>query len=221
MKNKLTRILSLAIMTIMMITMSTSCGPARPKPEDAQNYVQAVLDLLCTGDYDHSVVLYDIEEGKEGELREEVIEEAVKALGDLGLNEENEQLFKEYISDAFKKAKYTIGDAVATDDEGGYDVTVSIEPLKLFEGLDDAEVEAQLEEKLMANIDKLLAMSESEQNNYAIKLTIELMKEKLENPSYGEPVEVTVHYGLLDEEENAYGCSEEEGQKLGEQLFSE
>ena len=35
--------------------------------------------------------------------------------------------------EAFAKSKYTVGDAVPTED-GGYDVTVTIEPLKLYAG---------------------------------------------------------------------------------------
>ena len=34
-----------------------------PTAEDARAYVQAVLDIMCTGDYDHSVELSDIPEG--------------------------------------------------------------------------------------------------------------------------------------------------------------
>ena len=34
------------------------------------------------------------------------------------------------------------------------------------------------------------------------------------------PKEVVVHYGLIDEQNNIWGVSEEEGEKLGEVLFS-
>lgn len=71
----------------------------------------------------------------------------------------------------------------------------------------------------MADPDKFLAMSESEQTEYGFKFLVDKLNEDLENPKYGDPVDVTVRYELLDEKENVYGCKEEEGEILGEHLF--
>ena len=48
----------------------------------------------------------------------------------------------------------------------------------------------------------------------------EIIRENLEEPEYGEPQDVVVHYGLIDEQNNIWGVSEEEGEKLGAILFS-
>ena len=177
-----------------------------PTAEDAKAYVKAILDIMCTGDYDHSVNLSDIPEGEEANLRDSTIESAVAAIAsDSGLSEDVQADFAEVMREAFAKSKYTVGDAVPTED-GGYDVTVTIEPLKLYAG-----AQTKLAERIT---------SEEEANNLIYTKIAEIIRENLEEPEYGEPKEVVVHYGLIDEQNNIWGVSEEEGEKLGEVLFS-
>ena len=184
-----------------------------PTAEDARAYVKAVLDIMCTGDYDHSVNLSDIPEGEEAQLRDSTIQGAVDAIAsDSGLSDEVKADFTDVMREAFSKAKYTVGDAVPTDD-GGFDVTVSIEPLKLYKG-----AETKLKEKITA--EEAAGLSDEELNNLIYSKIVEIIRENLEEPEYGEPKEVVVHYGLIDEQNNIWGVSEEEGEKLGEVLFS-
>ena len=212
--------LSFIIFTLILsVSMLAGCGPKKPTPEDAQAYVKAVMDVMCLGDYDHSVNLADIEEGTEGQVREQIIEAGLASFGaEQGVSDEVRADFKETMLNAFTLAKYTVGDAVATDD-GGYDVTVTIEPLRMYEGFND-NFESVLTEKVEANIDAVRNMSEEEQFNFVMGVIIEMLNENLKDPKYDDPVDVTVHYGLIDEEQNLYGCSSDEGTKLGEKLFS-
>lgn len=219
MKKSLTRLFVLMLTIMLAVPLMTGCGPKKPTAEDAQQYVQAVLDLMCKGDYDHSVKLADVEEGKETETRDALIVEFLNQLGDeQGLSEDVKTQFKDFMIDALGKAKYTIGDATETED-GGYDVTVSIEPLKAFAGM-GGDFQAKLTERAMADADKIMAMSTEEMNNYAFGLAIEFLTEGIADPQYAPAEDVVVHYGILDEENNVYGCSEAEGQKVGEKLFS-
>lgn len=184
-----------------------------PTAEDAKAYVKAILDIMCTGDYDHSVNLSDIPEGEEANLRDSTIESAVAAIAsDSGLSEDVQADFAEVMREAFAKSKYTVGDAVPTED-GGYDVTVTIEPLKLYAG-----AQTKLAERITR--DDIEGLSEEEANNLIYIKIAEIIRENLEEPEYGEPKEVVVHYGLIDEQNNIWGVSEEEGEKLGEVLFS-
>lgn len=184
-----------------------------PTAEDARAYVQAVLDIMCTGDYDHSVELSDIPEGEEAQLRDSTIESAVESIAsDAGLSEEVKADFTDVMRVAFSKARYTVGEAVPTED-GGYDVTVTIEPLKMYAGATD-----KLQEKITA--DEIAGLSEEEANNLIYSKVIEIVRENLEEPEYGEPQDVIVHYGIIDEQNNLWGVSEEEGEKLGALLFS-
>ena len=184
-----------------------------PTAEDAKAYVKAVLDIMCTGDYDHSVDLADIPEGEEAQLRDSTIQSAVAAIAsDAGLSEEVQADFTDVMRDAFSKAKYTVGDAVPTED-GGYDVTVTIEPLRLYAG-----ATTKLQEKVTA--DDIAGLSEEEANNLIYTKIAEIIRENLEEPEYAEPQDIVVHYGIIDEQNNLWGVSEEEGEKLGEILFS-
>ena len=206
-------------MAVMAVAVLTGCGPKKPAPEDAQAYVKAVLDLMCTGDYDHEVNLADIEEGKESETRDAVVDQMIAEIGSQqNLNDEVKSSFRDLMLTALGKAKYTVGEAVETED-GGYDVTVTLEPLQLFTGVSE-ELDAVLEERVASEADKILAMSEDEQTNYVMEILIELLNKKIEDPQYDDAEDVVVHYGPMDGQENVYGCTEAEGEKLGAKLFS-
>ena len=75
------------LLTVLAVSALTGCGSKAPTAQDAQNYAKAVLDLMCTGGYDHSVKLADVEEGKELDLRDQMIDDTIASLaGDTGLN---------------------------------------------------------------------------------------------------------------------------------------
>ena len=213
------RLSLIVLMMLMTVAMLTGCGPKKPAPEEAQAYVKAVLDLMCTGDYDHSVDLADIEEGKESEVRDNLIDQMMSEIGsESNLSEEVTASFRDFMTNALGKAKYTVGAATETED-GGYDVTVSIEPLQIFTGVNE-ELNTVLEEKVAEESDKILAMSEEEQTNYVMEIVIELLNKKLEDPQYDPAEEVVVHYGPMEGQKGVYGCTEAEGEKLGSKLFS-
>ena len=108
-----------------------------------------------------------------------------------------------------------MGEATKTGD-GEYDVAVSVEPLRIFEGAQD-KLYAKVEERR----EELSALSADEINNEVMLILVDILNENLEAPNYDPAEEVVVHYGLLDEKEKLYGCSEEDGQKVGEKLFSQ
>lgn len=218
MKKNIKRLAALLMVFIMVLTVMTGCSK-KPKAEDAKAYVQAVLDLLCTGDYDHSVKIADLETDGEGSERDALIDDMMTSVSaQLNLSSENEALFKDFLIKALSNAKYTVGDATATDD-GGFDVTVTVEPLKLYEGAME-EFQAGFPGNLGYSENELAAMSQDELNNVIMAAVIKLLSDRLDSPTYADPEDVVVHYGLLDEEQNMWGCSEEEGAKLGEKLFS-
>jgi hypothetical protein len=112
-----------------------------------------------------------------------------------------------------------VTDAVKTDDNGkvGYDVTVSVEPLKIFNGAEETMSNVMVD---LLSDTSVLSMSEEEVTNLVFSKIFDVLNGNLENPEYGPAEDVIVHYGLMDEENNLYGLSEEDGQKLGEKLFS-
>lgn len=206
---------------IMTASLLAGCGSTGPTEEDARQYVQAVLDLMCTGEYDESVKFEDVEEGKELAVRDEIIDAQLASLaGSEGLDEETTEKFRAFLVRAFASCKYTVGEAVKTGDEQGtgYDVTVSIEPLKVFNGAMESMQKEM--ENLTSDTDKLMNMTEEEMYSSIYDTLFEVLNRNLDTPSYEEPQEIVVHYGIIDKEKNIYGTSAEDGEKLGSVLFS-
>lgn len=218
MKKRLRQAFVIAMILLMSVPVLTGCKP-EPKPEEAQAYVQAVLDLMCTGDYDHSVKLADVEEGKESEVRDSLVDNMMTQIStESDLNDEVSAAFKDFMINALSKARYSVGEAAPAED-GGFDVTVSIEPLQIFAGVSE-DLNSILEDRIAEESNNILSMSEEEQSNYVMGILIELLNKNLEDPKYDKAEEVTVHYGPVEGEDDAYGLSEAEGEKLGEKLFS-
>ena len=150
MKNRI-RTLAVLVLSVLMVMMFMTGCSSKPTADDAKAYVKATMDLMCTGDYDHSVKLADVEEGNETAIRDEMIDEVITELtGSMGLDEDAANAFKDVM----------------------------------------------------------------------LKALFGFISDRLDSPTYADPVEVVVHYGILDEEQNMYGCSEAEGEKLGEKLIT-
>ena len=207
--------LAAALLSALLLTGCSDSGSIK---EDAENYVKAVLDLMCTGDYDYSVTFADAESGKEPASRDAMIAEIVNsAAKDNNLNEEQCAQLQDLITRAFPSCRYSVKSVKETDD-GGCDVTVSIEPFKLFEGVSDAL--SQKAEELSADPEKAIAMTGEEQTAVLAEVLFAQLNQNLEDPHYDPFVEIVVHYGLLEGSEDRYGIDENAGRALGEKLFS-
>ena len=214
MKKTMKRVLAAMMAVLCAVCVFTGCGSRKPKAVDAQNYVKAILDIICTGDYDHSVKFSDLNEDTAKQTRDEIldgVEEALAGSDEIKLPEETIKKFREVKDKALQKCRYTVGDAVAADD--GFDVKVSIEPLVVMDS-------AKFSDGMMAyllSVPGIAGMNQEQITAEAMNYLITCIEEGLEDPQYDSSVDVTVHYGVL--EENNYGVSEEDGQRLGEKLF--
>lgn len=211
----------LAAAGLFLTAVLSGCGKSGPTAADAQKYVQAVLDLMCTGEYDRSVKFADVEEGKELEMRDQMIDEMLSSISEeAGLGEAQQARFREFIQNAFAKCRYTVGEPVQTGEskDAGFDVPVSIEPLQIFAGASES-LEKEME-ALTSDTEKLMSMSQEEMVGLVFDALFEILDKNLETPQYGPAQEVVVHYGILDEENKMYGLDEAAGSSLGEKLFS-
>ena len=197
------------------------CGSQVPSMEDAQKYTQAVMDLMCKGEYDQSVNFSDIEEGQGRQIRDGMIDEMLSSMnGELELGDDAKARFKEYLIKAFSKCKYTVGEPVKTGEgeDTGYDVPVSIEPLKLYAGT--SETIRKETDALTSDTKKLMDMSLDDLYSAIQDAVFGVLDKNLENPQYAPAEEVVVHYGIIDVENKVYGISNEDAGRLGEKLFS-
>ncbi len=216
---KRNRIVALLIVVMMLMLALTGCGQAKPTADDAKAYVQATLDLLCTGDYDHSIDLADVAEGEEEAVREEMFAGVKEELmSTANISDETADVFEEFMFKCFGLAKYEVMDAVETED-GGFDVTVSVEPLKAYAGADEFIDELTFED-VGVTAEEFLALTADEQQDIVLRALFNFLIGKLDTPTYGDPTEVVLHYELLDEENNMYGCDEEQGELFATTAFS-
>ncbi|MDO5132953.1 MAG: hypothetical protein Q4D81_08220 [Eubacteriales bacterium] len=216
------RLLAVVLAALMFAAaLLSGCGSKEPGEEDAKKYVQAILDLMCTGEYDTSVKFADIEEGTETYLRDELISDTVNSLTEeMDVSEDVKEQIADFVVNALSKCKYTVGEAVKTDDNGntGYDVTVSVEPLKAFAG--SMETVQKETESLYKDTDKLVSMTREELYSLVFETLFTSLNENLENPQYAPAEEITVHFGIQDAENKAYGVSEEDMRNIADLLFS-
>lgn len=220
MKRLFKTIAALFAATLLLGMLLTGCGEQTSVSikEDAESYVKAVLDLICTGEYDHSVTFADVESVKERASRDAMISEIINYVSeDNDLTEEQRAELGGIIARAFTTCRCSIKDVKETDD-GGCDVTVSIEPLKLFTGVSD--VLDQKVEELSKNTENAITMTEEEQTAALTSVLFAQLNQNLDNPQYAPAEEVVVHYGLLEGTEDRYGIDENAGKALGEKLFS-
>lgn len=216
---KRNRIVALLIVVMMLMLALAGCGQAKPTADDAKAYVQATLDLLCTGDYDHSIDLADVAEGEEEAVREEMFAGVKEELmSTANISDETADVFEEFMFKCFGLAKYEVMDAVETED-GGFDVTVSVEPLKAYAGADEFIDELTFED-VGVTAEEFLALTADEQQDIVLRALFNFLIGKLDTPTYGDPTEVVLHYELLDEENNMYGCDEEQGELFATTAFS-
>lgn len=211
---------ALLAVILLLSMLLTGCGEqnAVSIKGDAENYVKAVLDLICTGEYDHSVTFADVESVKERASRDAMISEIINYVAeDNDLTEEQRAELGGAIARAFTTCRYSIKDVKETDD-GGCDVTVSIEPLMLFAGVSDAL--NQKVEELSTDTDNAISMTEEEQTAALAAVLFSQLNQNLDDPQYAPAEEAVVHYGLLQGTEDRYGIDANAGKVLGEKLFS-
>ena len=215
-------IIAAVLASVMLLTASlTGCGSSGPTEEDAQKYVQAILDLMCTGEYDKSVKFANIEEGAEMDMRESLIDNIVEEYTqETNLGQEAKIQMRDFLVDSFSKCRYTVGEAVKTDDRGetGYDVKVTVEPLKVFEGSSDALQDTIGD--LISDTEKIQSLSQDELTDLVYDSLFDVLDSTIENPQYEAPEEITVHYGLVDQAGKVYGLNDEDCRALGDKLFS-
>lgn len=209
------KLVLLCLLPALCLALLGGCAK-KPTAEDAAQYVQAVIDVICTGAYDGEVAFSDVQSGEVGRFRQQIIDEALESYRsqDASLNEDTLALIRDTLTMAFSKCRYTVGQAVQAGD--GFDVPVEVSPLKLF-NVDMEAVQAQAVEELSSQTD-LLSLSDDEVINGVYNVLFRLIGEDLESPSYCDPVSVTVHYGPLSD--GLYGASEEDCKAIWENLFS-
>ena len=102
------------ICVLLAAALLAGCS-RKPTAEDAKEYLQAVMDYIVKGDYDHKVRIVDFEDFD----CDEMIAGMIGEYADGVFSDEAKEKYFQFINKAFDVAKYNVTDAVKTGD-GGY-----------------------------------------------------------------------------------------------------
>lgn len=200
----------LALVFAMVFGTLAGCGM---KPDDAKAYVQATLDAGYKEDFADYAKITESTEEEAQKLFDANIDTVTNSLGlsSFGASDEMTEKYRELLKSVFAKAKYTVGDVKETD--GGFEITVTAEPMQMFVGLEDALVE-----ELQARAAELKENNQAAINQLTMDVLYEILSERLESVTYGDAQDVTVH--VTKDSNNVWNITEADLQAVDSALFS-
>ena len=176
---------------------------------DAKSYVQSSLDAYYHGEYKDYANLLEISEKDAKKEIEEDFNESIQQQFDDSDNITDKGIadYTEKLTEVKKLAKYKVQDV--KEEDGGYTVSVQVEPSNAFQTLQQSSVEVS-KEKIAQG------MKETDPGVFASVLT-ESVQKSIDKNSYGEPVTVTVK--VEKNHSGTYELSEIERSKLETAMF--
>ena len=178
--------------------------PSGWSTEDAQAATQAFLDYHFKGDTENYLKYMEdaTEEKVSAQLdswREELISSYFKST--VPVTDDLKAQYADFIIEFRKNARYTVGEAAKTED--GFEVPISVEPITSLAKGDFVLLDLQLNEDL----------PNADLNERVYARELELMKEQMENPSYGEVEEIVMH---IAREDGSYVFSDDDWQVISD-----
>lgn len=207
------RLLRAALALALCLCLSLTGCFGRPSAEEAQTYVQTLMASLC------GVLPDDAEENisaaEAEQLRTQLIDQVIEGFRGQGaaLDEDTEALIRTTLTDALAACRFSVGEAVSV--RGGYDVPLTVSPLRLFQ-VDMAAVEEEAVAQLSQDPD-ILTMSQSQVSNRVFRIMLSMIADNLSDPQYADDVTLTVRFAKQDD--GAYGISQDSGAAIGQALF--
>ena len=189
---------------------------------DAAAYTQAVLDVSYKNQTESYMELTKSTQEEAEAIFQKNLDATMEAFKKVQLPEALENKYKTLFENIIKQVKYIVGEAVEKE-EGNYEVTVTVEPLTLF---DDTYEEFQNRAQEYATdisnaVMKGEAMpSDEEMQNRVYQSYYEVLKAELDaGIRYGEPETVTMH--ISKNEAGEYEMAAEDIRSLDEKLISQ
>ena len=193
--------------TAMLCVGFSACS--KQSDFDAKSYVKSSLDAEYHGNYADYANLMEISEKDVKKQIEEDFNESIRqqfASSD-NITEEEIVAYTEKMAEVKKLAKYKVQDV--KEEDGGYTVSVQVEPSNVFQTLQQSSVEVS-KEKIAQG------MKETDPGVFASVLT-ESVQKSIDKNSYGAPVTVTVK--VEKNHSGTYELSETERSKLETAMF--
>ncbi len=207
MRNKLKTIMITGLLAAVMV-LAAGCG----KKFDASGYVKSFMDMLTKGEVEEYMKYTGQSEEEAKKDYNAMTDAMMESAGGVGVSEDVQERFKDVYVKILAKSKYTVKDAVETD-EGGYTVDVEIEPITgLYDGLSE-EIQKEAAEYAQELISKGEEVDQTALTDWVFNLMLDKMEERMDSLSYGDPTTVTVE---IEKDGNSYKIKDEE--QVGEQI---
>ena len=196
---------------VMMVGMMTGCG----NKFDPTGCVNGFMELITTGKTESYVKATNQTEEEAKKEYDSMIDAMGSALESAGVSEDTKEDIVDIYLELLGKAKYTVHEAIETDD--GYEVDVEICPITgIYEGLMEELSEEAMAYAQEEYINKNKEVDQDELTAWIFSKMAEKIRERMENISYGDPQTVTVH---LNEEDGKYEVDSDDGIKIGETII--
>ena len=181
------KILAIIAAVLCIGTLLSGCG-SKMTPEDAQAYVASALDAAFKGELDEYMKQTDSTREEAQAMYDLGIETNMQNSGfeDAGISEELQEKYRQLYMDLYKQVDYTLGNAQETED--GFTVDVTVKPFTIFDTLNEDLLHIVETDPTAAAL-----TTEAEMNEFVYQKMYELMSASAEEPTYGEPVTITVH----------------------------
>ena len=176
---------------------------------DAESYVQSSLDAYYHGDYkDYADLLETSEKDAKKEIEEDFNESIQQQFDDSdNITDKGIADYAKKLAEVKKLAKYKVQDV--KEEDGGYTVSVQVEPSNVFQTLQQSSTEVS-NEKIKQGLDG------NDPEVFASVLT-ESVQKSLEKNKYGKAV--TVKVSVEKDNSGKYGLSDTEMSKLEAAMF--
>ncbi len=192
-----------SVILLLSVLLLAGCGQDTP-PDFAQVYVRGILDTLYFGEYsedflsvtatkDTNVLEAEYEAGLEAEVNYFAYYFGIDELTDAA-KEDVTEMYREL----YQLARYEVQPSIAG--ENSYTVDVTVEPLDVINRVVEEDLEAFAAEQKAASSD---GMTADEYQERYVQGLVELIRAKVADPGYYEPVTLTVEV-VEDAEDGLY-----------------
>ncbi|GHU42269.1 hypothetical protein FACS1894193_07390 [Bacilli bacterium] len=191
----------------LLAVVSLAACASEWKASNAEEFVKSSLDAFTKGD---TKKYAEVTKQTEKEVKSQFaadIEDLAKSFDGPGVTETTKAELKTMTVDLLKISKYDVKSAEKTKD--GFEVKVTVKPFIGFDNL-QSELEKQITpetiEKSGVDMTNQSAVSE-----WAMTITVDIMKKAVQNPTYGPEKEMTVK---VDKQDKGYKLSDADMQKV-------
>lgn len=211
-KNRSIKMIVSTMLIVAMLGIS-ACGQSF----DASGYVKSTLDAITRAEFDKYVELTESTKEEAQAEYDDMIDMFTAEFESFNISDELNAKFGQLFVDLLASTKYTVGEAQKDGDN--FTVSLTVEPIDLYDGFDEEIEEAAVafQEELLAEIELTGEVpSEEEVMERSIELSYDILKARVDAPTYKEAQSITVT--VAKDADGLYSISESDLEDIVELL---